>query len=104
MKLILKVTGVTKVTDDKQLVQLQGKFGNVSLNLPLTARVTIGDEFVLGRHQETALGHVGDIDETRGPFDPTLPSPANTVVSTSLSIEERLKPHEPKTRDWFPSE
>jgi hypothetical protein len=55
MKLILKVTGVTKVTDDKQLVQLQGKFGNVSLNLPLTARVTIGDEFVLGRHQETAL-------------------------------------------------
>ena len=74
MKLILKVTGVTKITDDKQLVQLQGKFGNVSLNLPLTARVTIGDEFVLGRHQETALGHVGDIDETRSPFDPTLPS------------------------------
>jgi hypothetical protein len=41
MKLILKVTGVTKITDDKQLVQLEGKFGNVSLNLPLTACVVL---------------------------------------------------------------
>jgi hypothetical protein len=72
MKLIFKVTGVSKITDDKQLVQLQGKFGHVSLNLPLTARVTVGDEFVLGRHQETALGHVGDIDETRNAFSPMV--------------------------------
>jgi hypothetical protein len=72
MKLVFKVTGVTKVTDERQLVQLQGKLGHVSLNLPLTARITIGDEFVLGRHQETALGHVGDIDETRSAFDPML--------------------------------
>jgi hypothetical protein len=72
MKLVFKVTGVTKVADDKQLVQLQGKLGHISLNLPLTARVTISDEFVLGRHQETALGHVGDVDETRSALDPFI--------------------------------
>jgi hypothetical protein len=97
MKLIFKVTGVSKITDDKQLVQLQGKFGHVSLNLPLTARVTVGDEFVLGRHQETALGHVGDIDETRDPHDAFTPmlSPL-PEPSAAFSLGQKKNPFDAK--------
>jgi len=72
MKLIFKTTGVTKVTDERQLVQLQGETGHASLNLPLSVSVTIGDEFLLERHPQSALGHVGDVDETRDPYAPSL--------------------------------
>jgi hypothetical protein len=34
MQFILRVTGVTKVTDERILVQLQGQHGNAQLDLP----------------------------------------------------------------------
>src|SRR5208337_1824770 len=50
MRLLLKVTGANKLTDDKLLVQLQGKFGNAQLNLPIHQQkfVQVGDEWTLG--------------------------------------------------------
>jgi hypothetical protein len=64
MILKLKVTGITKVTDDRLLVQLQGKHGNSQLNLPISQQsfVKVGDEWVL--HSGKALPGAGELDET----------------------------------------
>ena len=66
MRLIMKVTAVTKVTDEKLLVQLQGKYGNAQLNLPNSqqASLTVGSEYILGTDEGT-LEPIGTIDEVR---------------------------------------
>ena len=60
MKLKLKVTGASKLTGDKLLVQLQGKFGNAQLNLPIDQQkfVQVGDEWTLDSGQ-SHTGHCG---------------------------------------------
>ena len=64
MKLKLKVTGASKLTDDKLLVQLQGKFGNAQLNLPMEQQkfVQVGDEWILGCGK--AIPDRTELDET----------------------------------------
>ena len=70
MKLLLKVTGANKLTDDKLLVQLQGKFGNAQLNLPTDQQtfVHVGDEWTLGCGK--AIPDRAELDETEKPRDP----------------------------------
>ncbi len=70
MKLKLKVTGASKLTDDKLLVQLQGKFGNAQLNLPIHQQkfVQVGDEWTLGCGK--AIPDIAELDETEKPKDP----------------------------------
>jgi hypothetical protein len=65
MLLKLKVTGTTKVTDDRLLVQLQGKYGHAQLNLPINQQlaVRVGDEWTL-EHGGEGLGIRGELDET----------------------------------------
>jgi hypothetical protein len=61
MKFILKVTAITKIADDRILVQLQGQYGNAQLDLP-------------NNHQDVL--HVGQdfelSSETDGPKPPDL--------------------------------
>jgi hypothetical protein len=47
MRLIFKVKGTMQVNDGKMLVQLSGKHGVASLDLPLGHKISVGDEFVL---------------------------------------------------------
>jgi hypothetical protein len=63
MRFIFTVTGVTKLTDKKLLVQLAGKYGNLQLNLPLDQQegFKVGDEFTLANLG--GIGFVGMIDE-----------------------------------------
>ncbi|MGB7436396.1 MAG: hypothetical protein WBW49_13365 [Candidatus Acidiferrum sp.] len=70
MKLKLKVTGASKLTDDKLLVQLQGKFGNAQLNLPIHQQkfVQVGDEWTLDSGKATP--DIAELDETEKPRDP----------------------------------
>lgn len=48
VKVLMKVTSVAKV-NDRLLVQLQGEYGNTSLNLPLSQQefVRVDDEWTL---------------------------------------------------------
>jgi hypothetical protein len=75
MKLLMNVTGVTKLSDERLLVQLQGKYGNVQLNLPMDQRrgLNVGDQWTL-EHATGALGFVGELDETKQPAqtDPAI--------------------------------
>jgi len=70
MRLLLKVTGANKLTDDKLLVQLQGKFGNAQLNLPIHQQkfVQVGDEWTLGCGK--AISDREELAETEKPRDP----------------------------------
>lgn len=62
MKMKLQVTGVTKVTSQSILVQLQGKYGNAQLNLPISMQsfIRVGDEYTL----DSGGSSVGELDET----------------------------------------
>jgi hypothetical protein len=64
-RFIFRVTGVTKLTDEKLLVQLAGKHGNLQLNLPLDQQegFKVGDEFTLANLG--GIGFVGMIDEVQ---------------------------------------
>lgn len=65
MKLKFKTTGVTLVNNGKLLVQLQGEFGNVQLNVPSSQSPAfqIGKEAIL--EINTLLGFSDEIDETK---------------------------------------
>jgi hypothetical protein len=75
MKVLMSVTGVTKLTDERLLVQLQGKYGNAQLNLPIDQRrgLNVGDQWTL-EHSTASPGFIGELDETKGPAqtDPTF--------------------------------
>jgi|HubBroStandDraft_2_1064218.scaffolds.fasta_scaffold2729649_1 hypothetical protein len=77
MKVILKVTSVSKLTDDKLLVQLQGKYGHSSLMVPIAqqAFVSVGRQFILG--DEKPLQSIGELDET----EETLPESLSPMIS-----------------------
>ena len=63
MRLLLKVTGITKVSDSHLAVELHGKHGKAQLSLPIDQRVglTVGSEFTLSLN---GLGFAGAIDES----------------------------------------
>lgn len=75
MKFIFAVTGTQKLTDDKLLVQLQGQYGHVSLNLPLSQRLTVGDELILAS-EEGGIGRIDEIDEVRARMRGVLSEPS----------------------------
>jgi len=78
MRLKLKVTGANKLTDDKLLVQLQGKFGNAQLNLPIGQErfVKVGDEWLLSGGK--AVPDHEELDETQKPTEPTTSAEVQT--------------------------
>jgi len=63
MRLLLKVTGITKTSESHLSVELNGKHGKAQLNLPIDQRVglTVGSEFTLSLN---GLGFAGAIDES----------------------------------------
>jgi hypothetical protein len=63
MRLILKVTGITKTSESHLSVELHGRHGKAQLNLPIDQRVglTVGSEFTLSLN---GLGFAGAIDES----------------------------------------
>jgi hypothetical protein len=65
MKFILKVTSVSKLSDDKLLVQLQGKYGHSSLMVPMSqqSRLSVGRQFILAT--EGLLQDISELDETQ---------------------------------------
>jgi hypothetical protein len=66
MKILMKVTGATKLTDDRLLVQLQGKYGNAQLNLPIEQQkfVQEGDEWTLEHGEDGLHKIIGELDES----------------------------------------
>ena len=66
MKILMKVTGATKLTDDRLLVQLQGKYGNAKLNLPVEQQkfVQEGDEWTLEHGEDGLHKIIGELDES----------------------------------------
>ena len=80
MKLVFNVTGVQKVSDSKLLVQLQGKYGHIALDLPLGHMVSVGTRFVLD--DKDAVTSLVAIDETV-PVSIGLPrTPPQTMPKT----------------------
>jgi hypothetical protein len=63
MRLILKVTGISKANENHLSVELHGKHGKAQLNLPIDQRVglNVGSEFTLSLN---GLGFAGAIDES----------------------------------------
>ncbi len=60
----MTITSITKLTDDRLLVQLQGQYGNSQLLLPMNqqAGLSVGQEFHL-QTEPTSLPFIGQIDE-----------------------------------------
>ena len=65
MKVLMKLTSVVKLTDDKLLVQLQGKYGNAQLQLPVNQQdgLRVGDEYTV--EHSTGMGFIGELDESK---------------------------------------
>ncbi len=71
MKLLMKITAVTKITDERLLVQLQGKYGNAQLNLPISqqAALRVGEEYTLEQSMR-GIGIIGELNETEERMSP----------------------------------
>jgi hypothetical protein len=84
MKLIMTVTSITKLTDDKLLVQLQGQYGTSQLMLSLNQQsgLKVGQEFHL--ESDTGLPFIGVIDEVeqRSPVPGSVPQTMPRVPFT----------------------
>jgi hypothetical protein len=78
MRLKMKVTGANKLTDDKLLVQLRGKFGNAQLSVPIDQQrfVKVGDEWLLSSGK--AIPDREELDETQKPTEPTTSAEVQT--------------------------
>jgi hypothetical protein len=48
MKRELYVTSLSKISEDRMLVQLQGEHGHASLNVSISENLKIGQKFCLG--------------------------------------------------------
>lgn len=66
MKILMKITGATKLTDDRPLVQLQGKYGNAQPNVPIEQQkfVQEGDEWTLVQGEDGLHKIIVELDES----------------------------------------
>jgi hypothetical protein len=94
MKFVLTVTGITKVADDRLLVQLQGPYGHSQLNLPVSQQngLMIGQEFHLAH--ETSRPFIGEINEVEERERRTLLSPP--IAPLTMPSIPRTPPGIPK--------
>jgi hypothetical protein len=90
MKLLFKVKGIMQVNDGKMLVQLSGKHGVASLDLPLGHQISVGDEFVLEGDVESLV----EINEVaaRGLLASITRRLESTVPTTPPGLSRPPKP------------